>query len=98
MGQGKPWDHGVISTFVISGVLTVASRNFTPATKRRNFSTPTTLAEELGVSDRTVRRWIAEGRLKAIRLSERVIRIEPAEVERFLAAAQTSGDISPDAA
>ncbi|SIS19491.1 excisionase family DNA-binding protein [Williamsia sterculiae] len=58
---------------------------------RRSFTTPNRLADDLGVTDRTVRRWIAEGRLKAVRLSERVIRIDTAEVDRFLAQAETNG-------
>ena len=57
------------------------------ATKKPTYTSPARLAQDLGVSDRTVRRWIAEGRLKAVRLSERCIRIDSAEVERFLAQA-----------
>lgn len=57
------------------------------ATKKPIYTSPVRLAEDLGVSDRTVRRWISEGRLKAVRLSERCIRIDTAEVERFLAKA-----------
>lgn len=42
------------------------------------------IADELGISDRTVRRWIATGRLKAIQPSPRVIRVEASELDRFL--------------
>ena len=52
--------------------------------------------EERGVSDRTGRRWIADGRLKAVRFSERCIRISVDEAARF--DAKASGDIGPDAA
>lgn len=48
------------------------------------YLSPTEVANSLGVHDRTVRRWIAEGRLKALRPSTRVIRIDPAELDRFL--------------
>jgi len=33
-------------------------------------------AEHLGVCPKTVRRWIAEGRLKAVRLGPRLIRVD----------------------
>ncbi|WAC55018.1 helix-turn-helix transcriptional regulator [Gordonia sp. SL306] len=45
------------------------------------------IAEELGISDRTVRRWIATGQLKAVRPSPRVIRVEASELDRFISAA-----------
>lgn len=45
------------------------------------------IAEELGISDRTVRRWIATGRLKAVRPSPRVIRVEASELDRFIISA-----------
>lgn len=53
-------------------------------------------SEQFGISDRTARRWVASGKIRAVRLSERVIRIDSEEVERFLAKA--SGDIGPDPA
>ncbi|MGY3555649.1 helix-turn-helix domain-containing protein [Williamsia sp. R60] len=45
------------------------------------------IADELGISDRTVRRWVASGQLKAVRPSPRVIRVEASELDRFLASA-----------
>lgn len=48
------------------------------------YISPAQLANELGVCDRTVRRWIADGRLRAIRPSQRVIRIHRDEIARFL--------------
>ena len=48
------------------------------------YLSPSQFAEELGVSDRTVRRWIAEGRLSVVRPSVRVIRIHRDEIARFL--------------
>lgn len=39
----------------------------------------------LGVSKWTARKWIREGKLKAVRLGRRVL-IEEAELERFVAA------------
>ncbi|MDH3025302.1 helix-turn-helix domain-containing protein [Gordonia alkanivorans] len=53
------------------------------------------LSEELDISPRTARRLVAEGKLKAVRLSERCIRVERAELDRFLATA--SGGIGPAA-
>ena len=42
------------------------------------------VAAELGVSDRTVRRYIADGPLSACRPSPRPIRVDPAELDRFI--------------
>lgn len=49
------------------------------------------LAAYLQVSRRTITAWIGQGRLQAHRLSRTVTVIEPAEVERFLAAHMTGG-------
>ncbi len=49
------------------------------------------LAAYLQVSRRTITAWIRQGRLRAHRLSATVTVIEPAEVERFLAAHATGG-------
>jgi excisionase family DNA binding protein len=49
------------------------------------------LAAYLQVSRRTITEWIRQGRLRAHRLSSTVTVIEPAEVERFLAAHSTGG-------
>jgi len=38
------------------------------------------VAARCGVSARTVRRWIDRGELPAVRLSERLVRVEPADV------------------
>lgn len=40
------------------------------------------VADLMGVSWRTVNRWVASGKLKAIRAG-RVLRFEPTELERF---------------
>lgn len=47
------------------------------------------LAAYLQVSRRTITAWIRQGRLRAHRLSTTVTVIEPAEVERFMAAHAT---------
>lgn len=41
-------------------------------------------AESLGVNERTVRRYIADGRLTAFRLGPRLVRVDLAEVEAML--------------
>ncbi len=41
------------------------------------------IKDDLKVSDRTVRRWIADGKLKAIKI-QGVVRIEDEEYKRFL--------------
>lgn len=44
------------------------------------------IAERCNVSARTVRDWIAQGSLEALRFSPRSIRVSPAAFERFLEA------------
>lgn len=51
------------------------------------YLSPSRVAEDLGVDPRTVRRWIAEGRLNAVRFSARCIRIDASEVDRFVSEA-----------
>ncbi len=58
------------------------SKRTTPA--RRPMFTLTEACAYIGVSDRTLRRYIADGKLKVSRINARVIRIDPAELDRFL--------------
>lgn len=51
--------------------------------------TPKEVAARLNVSPRTVYSWIAEGRLEAVHLSERVTRVPEESVDGLLAAAMT---------
>jgi excisionase family DNA binding protein len=51
--------------------------------------TPKEVAARLNVSPRTVYSWIAEGRLEAVHLSERVTRVPEESVDALLAAAMT---------
>lgn len=44
-------------------------------------------ADTLAVSQRTARRYIAEGHLDAVRLGRRTIRVKAASIERFANAA-----------
>jgi excisionase family DNA binding protein len=62
----------------------------TPITVQPCWTVPE-LAAYLQVSRRTITAWIRQGRLRAHRLSTTVTVIEPAEVERFLAAHSTGG-------
>ena len=57
----------------------------------RQFLELVDIAEACDVSTRTVRRWIARGDLKAVRLSARVLRVEVTEFERFIDRANSSG-------
>ncbi|MBE7193388.1 MAG: helix-turn-helix domain-containing protein [Gordonia polyisoprenivorans] len=44
-------------------------------------------AEYLGVSEKSIRRWISSGRLSARRAGPRLIRIDPRALERMMDAA-----------
>ena len=51
---------------------------------RENLLTKRDAASRLNVSVRTVERRIREGKLKAIRLSARCVRISPNELDKFI--------------
>jgi excisionase family DNA binding protein len=53
-------------------------------THRRSFFTPDSLASYLRVSDRMIRKWVAEGRLRSYKL-DGCRRFDPADVDSFVA-------------
>jgi excisionase family DNA binding protein len=53
---------------------------------------PDEVAKIRGVSGRTVRRWIAEGRLPAYRVGPRLIRIKAEDLEKAMRRIPTAGD------
>ncbi|MFF0707445.1 helix-turn-helix transcriptional regulator [Gordonia sputi] len=62
-----------------------------PNRTRRHLLTKAEVCEEVRISERTFRRYVAEGKLKVIRINSRTVRVDPAEVDRLLG-------IGPDAA
>lgn len=54
------------------------------------FLTVAEVAADLRISPETVRRWIAAGKLPAVRVSARDLRIERAEYDQLLAELRTS--------
>ncbi len=50
---------------------------------RESWFTPDSLASYLQVSDRLIRKWVAEGRLRSYKL-DGCRRFDPADVERFV--------------
>lgn len=56
----------------------------TVKTQRLAFFTPDTLASYLQVSDRMIRKWVAEGRLHSYKL-DGCRRFDPADVDSFVA-------------
>lgn len=53
-------------------------------TRRRAFFTPDSLASYLQVSDRMIRKWVAEGRLRSYKL-DGCRRFDPGDVDSFIA-------------
>ena len=51
---------------------------------RREFESLTAAAERTGISVKTLRRRISDGRLVAYRGGPRLIRVDPADVDRML--------------
>lgn len=54
-----------------------------------NMLTPSDVAERLAVAQSTVYRLISEGELRGVRVAKGSIRVEPAELERFMRARRT---------
>jgi excisionase family DNA binding protein len=59
-------------------------------TEREAWFTPDSLASYLQVSDRMIRKWVAEGRLRSYKL-DGCRRFNPADVEEFVAQFRESG-------
>lgn len=55
-----------------------------PATLTRRLVTLSDAADALAVSTRTVRRYITDGQLEAVRLGRKTLRIKAESVERFI--------------
>ena len=55
-----------------------------PATITRRLVSLNDAADALAVSTRTVRRYIAEGQLDAVRLGRKTLRIKVDSIERFI--------------
>jgi excisionase family DNA binding protein len=58
---------------------------------RRRLQSITSAADYLNVSTRTVRRLISSGRLTGYRVGNRIIRIDPAELDAMLREIPTAG-------
>ena len=65
-------------------VAEVASKPRSASSKPAKFYTIAHVAETLEVADRTVRRWIKDGRLSVLRVGG-VVRISDADLKAFLA-------------
>jgi excisionase family DNA binding protein len=60
------------------------------AHRRRRYETLQSAADRLAVDTRTVRRWIAAGRLEAYRTGPRLLRLDVDEVDALLAPVSTA--------
>ncbi|MCG8656426.1 helix-turn-helix domain-containing protein [Yimella sp. NH-Cas1] len=62
----------------------------TPTKSRRQFESLADAAERTGLSIRTLRRRIAAGQLPAHRSGPRVLRVDPADVDRLMVLVPTA--------
>lgn len=53
-------------------------------TTRREYESILDAATRVGVSTKTVRRWIAAGHLRGYRMGPRLLRVDPDELDRML--------------
>ena len=49
--------------------------------RRRRYAKQSEAAEYVGVTTRTIRQWIAEGRITGYRINERLIRVDLNEID-----------------
>jgi excisionase family DNA binding protein len=54
------------------------------ATKTKTLLSVGEAAEVIGASKNTIRNWIAQGKLPAVRIGERIIRIRPADLAALI--------------
>lgn len=57
---------------------------------RRAYVSLAQASEHVGVSERTIRRWIADGRLAGYRVGPRLLRVDCAELEALFSAIPTT--------
>lgn len=62
-----------------------------PATSTRRLVSINGAADALAVSTRTVRRYIADGQLDAVRLGRKTLRLKVDSIERFIDARPVGG-------
>ena len=55
-----------------------------PRDKRRYYESVANAAARVGVSTKTVRRWIASGQLAGYRVGARLLRVDPDDVDQML--------------
>lgn len=58
--------------------------------ERRAYVSLAQASEHVGVSERTIRRWIADGRLAGYRVGPRLLRVDRAELEALFSAIPTA--------
>lgn len=86
----RPKTGSVRSVSVISGDITVTGTRTPSATVRRLESIPSA-AEYLDVSTKTVRRYIAAGRITGYRTGPKLIRVDLNELDTMLQPIPTAG-------
>lgn len=64
----------------------------TPEARQRVYLSPYEAGEYVGTTSRTIRRWIAEGRLPAKRFGPRTVRIHPDDLDALGREVPTAGD------
>jgi excisionase family DNA binding protein len=55
-----------------------------PQVSRRQYESVGDAAARVGVSTKTIRRWIASGQLAGYRMGPRLLRVDPDDVDRML--------------
>ena len=55
-----------------------------PRASRRHYESVSEAAARVGVSTKTIRRWIASGQLAGYRMGPRLLRVDPDDVDAML--------------
>lgn len=64
--------------------------NTPPRGSRRRYESVSEAAARVGVSTKTVRRWIASGQLAGYRMGPRLLRVDPDDVDAMLTLVPTA--------
>lgn len=69
------------------------SRAYASPHERRAYDSLSSAAQRAGVSERTIRRWIAHGRLAGYRVGPRLLRVDRAELDALFAVIPTAAGL-----
>ena len=78
-------------SYVLYTLKGIAMRHPTSSRPPRTYISLSEASDYVGVCERTIRRWIADGRLCGYRVGPRILRVDRTEVDELFAVVPTAG-------